>query len=230
MVLRVRESRGGREALKSVGRSEARGVGAFAIGVRQGAGLFCLHSFGGSSMSRAALRAIALAAMLVAVLSGCRTTETKLYPPPGEPKPIWVNTRMQPTDGMVSFVGIATAVNVLDEAHGRRIALENAAAEVAKCVNSKVSSSVQRTTMRTGAVYKPGGKASRQTATLAKVSASAIIHDLKAKQYYYEKWSVGQGLFGKPMVRYKYYVLAELPEEKYKALLRKAAGKSLDDE
>lgn len=176
-------------------------------------------------MSRTRLLMVLTAVVCAASLVGCGSTSSRLSPPPGEPQPMWVDQRIQPPDGMRTFVGVAVAENALDEAHARRAALEDAAQRVAQSVTSKVRSLYRVQEMRTGAPHLPGGQNYYQSASLSRISAKEAIHGLVPKQFYKEEWEVKPGFWDTPIRRYKYYVLAEMPESAYQRLMRKAEGK-----
>ena len=176
-------------------------------------------------MSRTRLLTVLTALVCAASLVGCGSTSSRLSPPAGQPQPMWVDQRLQPADGMRTFVGVAIAENALDEAHARQAALENAAQRVAQSVTSKVRGEYRTQDMRSGAPHLPGGQTYYQSASLSKVTAKEVIHGLVARQFYKEEWEVKPGFWDTPIRRYKYYVLAELSESHYQRLLRKAEGK-----
>jgi len=175
-------------------------------------------------MSRATMRTLTLA-LCCLVVSGC-AYERRLRPEASVPQPGWIvspNITMR-EEGRRTFVGIALADNVLDEAGGRGRALHNASQQVVNQVCTDIESRFSRNEILDGALYKAGGVTYSRIHDQLVARSDGIVRQLEPVQFYWEKWELREHTFGPVFTRYKYYVLAELPEAEYQRLVKEAAA------
>ncbi|HRU05376.1 MAG TPA: hypothetical protein P5137_06335 [Candidatus Brocadiia bacterium] len=175
-------------------------------------------------MSRAIMRTLTLALSCL-LLTGC-AFERRLRPEANVPQPSWVaapNVTMR-EEGRRTFVGIGLSDNILDEAGGRSRALRNASQQVVNQVCTDVESRFSSNEILDGALYKPGGATYSRIHDQLVARADGIVRQLEPVQFYWEKWELREYTFGPVFTRYKYYVLAELPETEYQRLLKEAAA------
>ena len=148
-----------------------------------------------------------------APLPGCRS-ETLLSR--SGPEPAWRSWGHTERGGERYYVGVATAMNVLDEQAGRREARLDALEQVAESVESRVA----RRAFGRGPKDPPG-------VILPPQFSSSFRHELrgvKVKDWFHEKWLVNEGLFRDSFTRYKCFALAAYPDKEYKRLVDRLAA------
>ncbi len=169
-------------------------------------------------MTRSTSVLVLLALACVTVLTACCPVETRLEPGPLPPQPIWVSRPPESSNGMMYFVGIAVVDNVLEERQGRTMAVQAAAAEVARNIAQAVHTYLLSAESRIGPVQKGEDRLRTHIDDEALSRSGAIITELSPVQYYQERWFVRETYGGKSFRRYKHYVLCAFPEEEFQSM------------
>jgi hypothetical protein len=167
----------------------------------------------------------ALLVCAVAVLAlwsaGCSYEKRLGSSMPGPPP--WTLQTPEDTEDVKYFVGVHLADNVLDERTGRSRSMENAYEVIAESLRADVRRESLDVVKERGAAHLGEDEDDATYYRELRVDAHREISGAQARQYYWEKWRVREGLFHWPYTRYKYYVLAEVPRAEYEKVRQSLA-------
>ncbi|MCD6416548.1 MAG: tetratricopeptide repeat protein [Planctomycetes bacterium] len=136
--------------------------------------------------------------------------------------PSWSLQPPADTEQELRFVGRAVGDNILDERLMRSRAMEDARAQIASRIATRIWTESADYLKERGAAHLGQDKVQRaEYVRRVHTRVKQQVHGVRLDGNYWEKWRIDPGLFSRAFTRYKYAILAGYPRAEYERKIEK---------